>query len=400
MSISICVLVKNEAKLLNDLLETFCLDEFPDVEFIVVDNDSIDDTREVAAQFGAKVITSKASYDLARNEYIQAAAQPWILVLDVDERISQEALKEIILLTKNADEKIMGFLLPRYDYCGDGKWASIKLLRLFRNDIRIRYNNHVIHGSVIPSILAAGGDIVHANTVIHHLDILLEKGRSALKRERNINRLLHEINSNKIEADHTTMHFFLGLEYTALKQFDKAEKEYHQAINMLSNTSHFGRLFLAQHHLINNDLENAEKEVQVLLRGNNLNEDALFLLAEISIRRGLINEAITYIETIIGTNLTAAHHFINLASLLEKSDPQIAFELLEKAAQLNPLLLNDMIYREGDKPNIFEQQISFLSTTKDWFQNVISCLTRLDRTREAFEYQVRYKKVIAERCSE
>ena len=60
-------------------------------ETIVVENDSIDDTLALAEHAGARVFAHPfRTIGAQRNVAIVRATQPWILVLDVDERCTPE----------------------------------------------------------------------------------------------------------------------------------------------------------------------------------------------------------------------------------------------------------------------------------------------------------------------
>ena len=58
-------------------------------EIVFVDTGSVDNTREIAAVFGARVFSYKWSDDFsaARNEGLEKCRGRWILVLDCDEVI-------------------------------------------------------------------------------------------------------------------------------------------------------------------------------------------------------------------------------------------------------------------------------------------------------------------------
>jgi glycosyltransferase involved in cell wall biosynthesis len=85
-SISVCLIVRNEALLLRR-----CLSSVRPLarEIVVVDTGSSDGTLAIARDFGARVIEiSWTSYANARNRSIGAATCPWILVMDGDESIA------------------------------------------------------------------------------------------------------------------------------------------------------------------------------------------------------------------------------------------------------------------------------------------------------------------------
>jgi tetratricopeptide (TPR) repeat protein len=91
MTISLCMIVKDEADNLPGCLESAkdCVDEI-----VVVDTGSLDATPTIAQQFGAKVKSVEWRQDFAdvRNQAIAEATQDWILVLDADERLTPACL--------------------------------------------------------------------------------------------------------------------------------------------------------------------------------------------------------------------------------------------------------------------------------------------------------------------
>ncbi|PIQ28250.1 hypothetical protein COW36_04560 [bacterium (Candidatus Blackallbacteria) CG17_big_fil_post_rev_8_21_14_2_50_48_46] len=85
IQISVCMIVKDEARFLPSCLESFA-DQVD--EIIVVDTGSRDQTREIARSFEKVRLFEKAWHDdfaEARNAALEQATCPWILVLDADE---------------------------------------------------------------------------------------------------------------------------------------------------------------------------------------------------------------------------------------------------------------------------------------------------------------------------
>lgn len=98
-----------------------------------------------------KVLTLKKegirNFSEARNEMLAKIKEPWILVLDTDERISLDLIKAIPKLLKNAD--CDGYWFRRrwyYDtthYLKHGLFYPDYQLRLFRNNPEYRYIHRV-----------------------------------------------------------------------------------------------------------------------------------------------------------------------------------------------------------------------------------------------------------------
>lgn len=129
--ISAIVLTKNEEKNIRECLEslTWC------GEIIVVDDESIDITREIAKELGAKVLVHPLEDDFSqqRNYGLEMARGEWVLFIDADERITEDLKKEIFQSSKSLEAS--GFYLKRKDYLfgkflNHGETGNIKLLRL------------------------------------------------------------------------------------------------------------------------------------------------------------------------------------------------------------------------------------------------------------------------------
>jgi glycosyltransferase involved in cell wall biosynthesis len=131
--ISAVVLAKDEEKNLTDCLESV---KWCD-EIVLIDDDSVDKTIEIAKKFNAKIFTHSLNNNFAqeRNFGLQKAKGEWVFFVDADERVSLELKKEILESIKKPN--INGFFLKRQDFFGNralkyGETANVRLLRLAR----------------------------------------------------------------------------------------------------------------------------------------------------------------------------------------------------------------------------------------------------------------------------
>jgi tetratricopeptide (TPR) repeat protein len=94
MSISLCIIVKNE-----EIALPQCLNSVKDVveEMVVLDTGSSDRTVEIARQFGAKVyhFVWGNDFSAARNEALKYVRSDWVLVLDADEMLVPEIVPDL-----------------------------------------------------------------------------------------------------------------------------------------------------------------------------------------------------------------------------------------------------------------------------------------------------------------
>jgi len=119
-------------------------------EILVVEDGSSDDTVALARGAQATVIQNPfQTIGMQRNAAIERASNPWILVIDADERGSPELGDEIAKVIGNAG--LDAYRIPRRNlFLGaevrHGGWQSDKPIRLFKSSIR--YNASRVHEHV------------------------------------------------------------------------------------------------------------------------------------------------------------------------------------------------------------------------------------------------------------
>ena len=166
MKISLCVITLNEEE---DLQR--CLASCRDVvdEMIIVDSGSIDNTKQVAQEYGAKFFYHPWSgYVDQKNYAIRMATNDWILSLDADESLSPALIDEIEKLKNdNIPESVAGFSMPRCVYyegkfIRHGDWYPDRVIRLFRKE-KSRFEGGKVHERVVVDgrIEKLHGDIYH-----------------------------------------------------------------------------------------------------------------------------------------------------------------------------------------------------------------------------------------------
>ena len=93
--LSVVVTTKNEAANIAACLRSF--DGF-DVEKIVVDNGSTDDTKRIAESLGAIVLDKGPERSAQRNLGWRTAKNDWVVILDADMILPKETVEEIVSL--------------------------------------------------------------------------------------------------------------------------------------------------------------------------------------------------------------------------------------------------------------------------------------------------------------
>lgn len=201
MKLSACLIVKDEQATLKR-----CLDSLRPVsdEIVVVDTGSKDGTPSLAAALGARVheFPWADDFSVARNFSLAQARHPWILVCDADEALDPTDYPELRgalaaegvhgyevtirnYVTSPSSAIMEKFALPNQSSYSIGRrypyYIDHRLIRLFRNDTRIRFSGR-IHETVDQSLIAHGLRVAKSPLVLHHFG-KLDWDREKEKRE-------------------------------------------------------------------------------------------------------------------------------------------------------------------------------------------------------------------------
>ena len=177
MKITATIITLNEA----DNIRAACESVSWANEILVVDSESTDATREIAADCGARVISRTWPGFAAQKQCaVDEAKHDWIFSLDADERVSDELRHSIedLLYTKEA-QLADGYRIARRSFYMNrwirgGGWYPDYQLRLYERS-RGRWEGAYIHESVKMNdgarVETLKGDILHysvTNAAHHH----------------------------------------------------------------------------------------------------------------------------------------------------------------------------------------------------------------------------------------
>jgi len=144
--LSVVVITKNEAANIEECLSS--VNNWAD-EIVVVDDESSDNTRELAANFTNKVLIKKMDNEgKHRNWAYSQARNEWVLSLDADEKVTEE-LKTEISAALEGNNEFSGFSIPLRNYLGDywvrySGWYPASKLRLFKKN-KFKYEEVEVH---------------------------------------------------------------------------------------------------------------------------------------------------------------------------------------------------------------------------------------------------------------
>jgi len=174
LDVSALVLTRNDAPMLEG-----CLQQLDFVkEIIVLDQQSTDNTVEVAAKFTDILIkTANSNFAQNRNELAKKAKSKWLLYLDTDERVTEKNVVEIKEAIGNA--QFQAYYFPRKNivlgkWLKHGGWWPDYVPRLFEKQNLQRW-----YGAVHESPEVKGNYGYFKNPIAHYtarsMDQMLHK---------------------------------------------------------------------------------------------------------------------------------------------------------------------------------------------------------------------------------
>jgi glycosyltransferase involved in cell wall biosynthesis len=183
LKISATIITFNEAENIRAACESVVWAD----EIVVVDSESTDATREIAAACGARVIVRAWAGFAAQKQFAaDLAAHEWVFSLDADERVSAELRASIEDLLYTPDAQLAdGYRVARRSfYMGrwirGGGWYPDHQLRFYRR-ARAHWAGAYIHESVKMDegarVATLAGDLLHYSVrdAAHHHRMIGER---------------------------------------------------------------------------------------------------------------------------------------------------------------------------------------------------------------------------------
>lgn len=191
-TISLCMIVKNEEKMLPRCLES--VQGLVD-EIIVVDTGSEDRTVQVAKSFGAKVYhhSWQDDFSLHRNQSLSYAESEWILVMDADEELECADHDKLRQALKIPDISIVSISVHNIDQKSGKQTSFLPSVRLFRRGLNLRYDGIVHNQLKLPESEA----VLSTDVRLYHCGYSLAPEVMQKKYERSKTLLRRQIEKNR-----------------------------------------------------------------------------------------------------------------------------------------------------------------------------------------------------------
>jgi peptidoglycan/xylan/chitin deacetylase (PgdA/CDA1 family)/Tfp pilus assembly protein PilF len=366
-TLSVCMIVKNEAKYLD-----LCLKSIQTLanEIIIVDTGSTDNTKEIVQKYTPFLydFTWADDFSKARNFSLEQATCDWILIIDADEVINQQDLPRIKQAINNW--QISGFNLCTKNYNNDSSifsWQPCATTDLFEQSfagwtpsikVRLFQKGPIFEGTVHEQIKIGKAPLLPV--YIHHHQGFSINNKSKTYLEYSKKKLGQDPQNPKIL-------FELGIQQKQLGEHAAAEITLQQAANLENNSilpllnlaliqqkqnkidlaienyqkiltkkqhpgAHFG---LGYCHYQKNNLDQATKSFQKAIAINPRYVDAYINLGAISEQQQQYQQAALYLRQALKIHPTSSKAYYNFAVMHEKTQNlQHALVCYQKAVQL------------------------------------------------------------------
>ncbi len=193
-TISLCMIVKDEEKMLADALASVrsVVDEI-----IVVDTGSTDATVEIALAAGARVFHHPWEHDFskARNQSLSYATSDWVLILDADERLDAASAPLVRKLAQSCLQEAVSFSVYNVDL-DSGHVSFLPSVRMFRNGRGYAYRG-IVHNQIE---LPRDTPVMRAPVRIDHYGYTPSVAEARGKYERTTSLLRRQLEENPDDA--------------------------------------------------------------------------------------------------------------------------------------------------------------------------------------------------------
>lgn len=122
--VSVVITTKNEEKVLRNLLHTLKNQTYKETEIIIVDNNSIDKTKEIGFNYTKKIFNKGPERSVQRNFGVSKAKGKYVLILDADMELTKNVIESCV--KEMGKDKTLGALVIPEKSFGNTFWAKCR----------------------------------------------------------------------------------------------------------------------------------------------------------------------------------------------------------------------------------------------------------------------------------
>lgn len=218
-TVSLCMIVKNEERVLGDCLAS--VRPWFD-EVVVVDTGSTDRTVEIAREHGAKVFHFPwcDDFSAARNVSLSHATGDWVVWMDADDTLPEDCGRKLRETVLTAETGTTAFLMQVHIPPAPGElgFTVVDHVKIFRNLPALRFEGR-IHEQILEAISRVGGRVERTDLYVVHSGYDHSPEGQKKKRERDLTILEKEVAER---PDHPFVWFNIGMTAFHMEDYEKA----------------------------------------------------------------------------------------------------------------------------------------------------------------------------------
>lgn len=138
--VSVIITTRNSAFTMEDLLKSIKNQSYPNIEIVVVDNNSSDETVAISQKYTNKVFQKGPERSAQRNYAAKMAKGDFYLILDSDMVLTKEVVTECVKKFMGDDKKLGCLVIPERSF-GTSFWAKAKILEREINEGEIFFES-------------------------------------------------------------------------------------------------------------------------------------------------------------------------------------------------------------------------------------------------------------------
>lgn len=392
MLLSICMIVKDEEKNLPRCLDSLKeLIENKDVELVIVDTGSTDNTVEIAKRYTEKVYFYEWNNDFsaARNFSISKAQGEWIFIIDADEELRKDdgkILYDFLCSKESKDYNTLTVLVKNLLDIDNDTFSIVASERLFRNDGTFHYEGF------IHNLPKSRGPVKHLDVMLIHYGYISTDKELVERKFRRTSALLKK----KLEEEPENIYYLyqLSASYLMHKDYKEALEVAEKAYNLMQKRVPFelrvNFLFLYQHivkcYIANNDIDKASEVCNEGIKLEPEFVDLFYYRAKINLMKRKENDAIA--------------DFMSYLKLIEKfSDLEItknpSVELFTVGFKDEVYMILAKLYRdreEYDKAFSFASKVRSKAMMDEALHLIITICFENEKIEDLFDYYQQLKK--------
>lgn len=230
-SLSICMIVKNEEKYIDNCLKSMVpLIEKGIAEFVIVDTGSTDKTIDICKKYTDNIyyFEWQDNFSVARNYSISKANGEYIFIQDADQSVDKNSINDLVNLFKGKNYRSYNTIYIKLrNYLNESlnEYSDLQFPLIFKNDGNFKYIGAVHNQPVFSE------PIKFTDIQINHFGYIMDEKKKLAKFNRTATILKKELSKN---PDNYYYMFQLARSYNSIGKFEDSKYQVDKYLELIS----------------------------------------------------------------------------------------------------------------------------------------------------------------------